>query len=241
MRLNAPTCWWRWAVSDCDAGRRACVARRRCRSRSRKRFCDALARLVWRVRPRHRGRYPVRARSRAPTMPRRLHRQGLAHDGRRTDPASCTRSTSRDCRLVMRALRSRKANARPTPSSRCRSRSAMISHGSKLPASDRRGNHAAGQALAPALHRRGHRLDRRYRAAAARLDYYLTRALGPFADVRLAERGSPAQAVSQFIEQHLSVLALADVGNVGRRVINSRIGSRRLRSCAFCRAAARRR
>ena len=45
--------------------------------------------------------------------------------------------------------------------------------------------------------------------------YYLTRALGPFADVRLAERGSPAQAVGQFIEQHLSVLALADVGNVG--------------------------
>jgi hypothetical protein len=44
--------------------------------------------------------------------------------------------------------------------------------------------------------------------------YYLTRALGPFADVRLAERGSPAQAVGQFIEQHLSMLILADVGNV---------------------------
>jgi len=44
--------------------------------------------------------------------------------------------------------------------------------------------------------------------------YYLTRALGPFADVRLAERGSPAQAVAQFIEQHLSMLVLADVGNV---------------------------
>jgi hypothetical protein len=44
--------------------------------------------------------------------------------------------------------------------------------------------------------------------------YYLTRALGPFADVRLAERSSPAQAVGQFIEQHLSMLLLADVGNV---------------------------
>ncbi len=44
--------------------------------------------------------------------------------------------------------------------------------------------------------------------------YYITRALGPFADVRLAERGSPAQAVGQFIEQHLSMLILADVGNV---------------------------
>ena len=44
--------------------------------------------------------------------------------------------------------------------------------------------------------------------------YYLTRALGPFADVRLADRGSPAQAVSQFIEQRLPMLILADVGNV---------------------------
>jgi hypothetical protein len=44
--------------------------------------------------------------------------------------------------------------------------------------------------------------------------YYLTRALGPFADVRLADRGSPGQAVSQFIEQHLPMLILADVGNV---------------------------
>jgi uncharacterized protein DUF4159/aerotolerance regulator-like protein len=44
--------------------------------------------------------------------------------------------------------------------------------------------------------------------------YYLMRALGPFADVRLAERGSPAQAVNQFIEQRLPMLILADVGNV---------------------------
>ncbi len=44
--------------------------------------------------------------------------------------------------------------------------------------------------------------------------YYLTRALGPFADVRLADRGSPAQAVNQFIEQRLPMLILADVGNV---------------------------
>ncbi|HEY7662459.1 MAG TPA: DUF4159 domain-containing protein, partial [Xanthobacteraceae bacterium] len=44
--------------------------------------------------------------------------------------------------------------------------------------------------------------------------YYLTRALGPFADVRLAERGSPALAVNQFIEQHVPMVILADVGNV---------------------------
>src|SRR5882757_6767851 len=44
--------------------------------------------------------------------------------------------------------------------------------------------------------------------------YYLTRALGPFADVRLADRSSPAQAVSQFIEQRVPMMILADVGNV---------------------------
>jgi hypothetical protein len=44
--------------------------------------------------------------------------------------------------------------------------------------------------------------------------YYLTRALSPFADVRLADRSSPAQAVSQFIEQRVPMLILADVGNV---------------------------
>ena len=44
--------------------------------------------------------------------------------------------------------------------------------------------------------------------------YYLGRALGPFADVRLAEQTSPAQAVNQFIDAHLSMLILADVGNV---------------------------
>jgi hypothetical protein len=44
--------------------------------------------------------------------------------------------------------------------------------------------------------------------------YYLSRALGPFADVRLADRGSPSQAANQFIEQHLPMMILADVGNV---------------------------
>jgi len=44
--------------------------------------------------------------------------------------------------------------------------------------------------------------------------YYLTRALDPFADVRLADRGSPALAVDQFIEQHVPMMILADVGNV---------------------------
>ncbi len=44
--------------------------------------------------------------------------------------------------------------------------------------------------------------------------YYLTRALAPFADVRLADSGSAVQAITQFLDQHLPMLILADVGNV---------------------------
>jgi hypothetical protein len=44
--------------------------------------------------------------------------------------------------------------------------------------------------------------------------YYLSRALAPFADVRIADSGSPAQAVNQFLDQHLPMMILADVGNV---------------------------
>ncbi|MEA2987158.1 MAG: hypothetical protein QOD94_3412 [Alphaproteobacteria bacterium] len=44
--------------------------------------------------------------------------------------------------------------------------------------------------------------------------YYLSRALNPFADVRLAESAAPAEAVSQFVGQNLPMMILADVGNV---------------------------
>ena len=44
--------------------------------------------------------------------------------------------------------------------------------------------------------------------------YFLARALGPFADVRLAEPGSPSEAVGQFVEQHVPMMILADVGTV---------------------------
>jgi hypothetical protein len=44
--------------------------------------------------------------------------------------------------------------------------------------------------------------------------FYLSRALSPFADVRLADRGSPAEMVNQFIEQHLPMIILADVGTI---------------------------
>jgi len=44
--------------------------------------------------------------------------------------------------------------------------------------------------------------------------YYLTRALNPFADIRLAEGVAPAEAVKRFLDLHLPMLILADVGNV---------------------------
>ncbi|HEX4407322.1 MAG TPA: DUF4159 domain-containing protein [Xanthobacteraceae bacterium] len=45
--------------------------------------------------------------------------------------------------------------------------------------------------------------------------YYVQRALEPFADVRLAQGQSPAEAVTHFLDQNLPMLILTDVGNVG--------------------------
>ena len=45
-------------------------------------------------------------------------------------------------------------------------------------------------------------------------NYYLQRALSPYADIRVAEGIAPAEAVKRFLDQHLPMLILADVGNV---------------------------
>jgi hypothetical protein len=45
-------------------------------------------------------------------------------------------------------------------------------------------------------------------------NYYLTRALNPFADVRAAQGVAPADAVSRFLNQNLPMLILADVGTI---------------------------
>jgi len=44
--------------------------------------------------------------------------------------------------------------------------------------------------------------------------YYITRALSPYADVRQGDNVAPAEAVKRFLDQHLPMLILADVGNV---------------------------
>ncbi|MDE2378391.1 DUF4159 domain-containing protein [Bradyrhizobium sp.] len=44
--------------------------------------------------------------------------------------------------------------------------------------------------------------------------FYLTRALSPFADVRLPDKGAPQQGITQFLDQKLPMIILADVGTI---------------------------
>ena len=48
--------------------------------------------------------------------------------------------------------------------------------------------------------------------------FYLTRALAPFADVRLGDRGAPQQAITQFLDQKLPMIVLADVGSLSPEI-----------------------
>jgi hypothetical protein len=54
--------------------------------------------------------------------------------------------------------------------------------------------------------------------------YYLSRALNPFADVRLANAAAPAEAVRRFLEQSVPMIVLADVGNVAGDARDQLIG-----------------
>lgn len=42
--------------------------------------------------------------------------------------------------------------------------------------------------------------------------FYLSRALAPFADVRLSDKSAPQQAITQFLDQKLPMIVMADVG-----------------------------
>jgi hypothetical protein len=48
--------------------------------------------------------------------------------------------------------------------------------------------------------------------------FYLTRALAPFADVRLGERSAPQQVIAQFLDQKLPMMVLADVGTLSPEI-----------------------
>ena len=54
--------------------------------------------------------------------------------------------------------------------------------------------------------------------------FYLTRALAPFADVRIGDRGAPQQLITQFLDQKLPMMVLADVGTLSPE-IRERIGA----------------
>jgi hypothetical protein len=48
--------------------------------------------------------------------------------------------------------------------------------------------------------------------------FYLTRALAPFADVRLGDHGAPQQTITQFLDQKLPMIVLADVGTLSPEI-----------------------
>nr|WP_249792588.1 DUF4159 domain-containing protein [Bradyrhizobium sp. BRP22] len=48
--------------------------------------------------------------------------------------------------------------------------------------------------------------------------FYLSRALSPFADVRLGDRGAPQQAIAQFLDQRLPMIVMADVGTLSPEI-----------------------
>ena len=49
-------------------------------------------------------------------------------------------------------------------------------------------------------------------------NFYLARALSPFADVRLGDRGAPQQAIGQFLDQKLPMIVMADVGTLSPEI-----------------------
>src|SRR3954464_14839781 len=48
--------------------------------------------------------------------------------------------------------------------------------------------------------------------------FYLTRALAPFADVRLGDKGAAQQAITQYLDQKLPMIVLADVGTLSPEI-----------------------
>ena len=246
-RSSAPTCCRRSSrFFGATAGRRNGLALRR--RRPRRRLANSSRRSAARRnahdhRDRRRPRAGAGARRRREHR-RRADRQGAAlRQGRARNPASCAGSTSRACRSAKRPSPSAPTTPRPKPSStlpvEIRNDIARLEIGAERSA-------GAVQLLDKRWRRRtvgvvtGATADTAQPLLAS--TYYLTRALNPFADVRLAERGSPAQAVNQFIDQRLPMMILADVGNVAEaRERLDQVDRGRRRAGALRRPAARRR
>ncbi|HVV42079.1 MAG TPA: DUF4159 domain-containing protein [Nitrobacter sp.] len=48
--------------------------------------------------------------------------------------------------------------------------------------------------------------------------FYLTRALAPFADVRLGDKGAPQEVIAKFLDQKLPMIIMADVGTLSPEI-----------------------
>ena len=48
--------------------------------------------------------------------------------------------------------------------------------------------------------------------------FYLTRALAPFADIRRGDRGAPQQEITQFLDQKLPMIVMADIGTLSPEI-----------------------
>src|SRR3979490_688938 len=162
-------------------------------------------------------------------------------------PVSCARSIRRAPRSAKPAIPSGPRIVRPKGRSIFRSNCATTSHALKYPESDRParcncstkgggGGRSASSADRPAIPRsrcwhrpslsrgRGRRVglfggppsDPAQPLLAS--TFYLTRALAPFADVRLGDRGAPQQAITQFLDQKLPMIVLADVGTLSPEI-----------------------
>ena len=167
----------------------------------------------------------LRRRARAAGAGRRRERgreddgEGAA-PGRRAPPsASCARSTPRARRSARRASSSPAAIAR---------REASFDLPVEL-RNDIARLEIAGERSAGAVQL----LDKRWRRRAVGVvsgatsdtaqpllaaNFYLTRALSPFADVRLGDRGAPQQAIAQFLDQKLPMIVMADVGTLSPEI-----------------------
>jgi hypothetical protein len=107
--------------------------------------------------------------------------------------------------------------ARPKPRSTCRSNCATTFRGWKF--GERSAARAtARQAMAATRHRRRHGAPATPRSRLLASTFYLTRALSPFADVRLGDRGAPQQVIAQFLDQRLPMIVLADVGTLSPEI-----------------------
>ncbi len=231
-----------------DAGRRAGLALRRRRSRPRQRIRRRARAGSSSNAPDHRGRRRRSAGARARRRRqrgRRAHRQGSARRHRQRARAGIVRALDlKGLPLGDASLRLQgRTSARPRPSSTCRSRSATTSRASRSPASARpapcscstsagaAARSASSPARPPTPRSRCSPRPTIWRARSAR---------SPTCGWPTAAR--PPQAVSQFIEQRLPMLILADVGNVAEARERAHALDRgRRRAGALRRPAARRR